>query len=97
MKYFFHPQAELELISGIEYYEEHQKGLGKDFALEVNLTIERTLLYPDAWPEIDKEIRRSLLKRYPYGLLYTIKDNSVIILAVMNLHREPGYWKSRIK
>lgn len=45
MKYFFHPFAEVELNDGIKYYEEHQKGLGQDFALEINLTIRRILLY----------------------------------------------------
>jgi toxin ParE1/3/4 len=97
MNYFFHPEAEIEFIEAVEYYEDCQQGLGHDFAIEVNLTIERLLLYPEAWPEIDEDIRRILLKRYPYGILYSIKDDNIFILAMMNLHREPDYWKKRNK
>jgi len=96
-KFSFHPEAESELHFSINYYEECQKGLGFDFAVEVNLTIERIMLYPDAWPEIENGIRRSLLKRFPYGILYHIQNNSILILAVMNLYREPGYWRKRLK
>lgn len=97
MNFSFHPEAQSELNNSIEYYESCQNGLGYDFALEVSLTIKRILLYPKAWPEIENGIRRSLLTRFPYGVLYHIQNESIIILAVMNLYREPGYWKERIK
>jgi len=95
MNFLFHPDAEAELLNAVDYYEDCQPGLGHDFALEVSLSIERILLYPEAWPEVDKDIRRTLLKRFPYGLLYSVIKEKVVILAIMNLHREPGYWKKR--
>ncbi len=96
MKYSFHPAAEAELIQAIDYYEECEQNLGYDFALEVYNSIQRIIAYPKAWPALTHGIRRSLVRRFPYGILYTIENDEIIILAVMNLHREPDYWKNRL-
>jgi len=95
MNFQFHPVAEIELNEAISYYEKVNKGLGFDFAIEANLAIQRALSLPKAWAEIDVNIRRSLLARFPYGILYTETDKGIYILAVMNLHRQPNYWKHR--
>jgi len=95
MNFFFHPEAEKEFIDAINYYEGIEAGLGYDFAGEVLLCIQRILEYPQAWTGIDDQIRRSLVNRFPFGVLYSIEENEIYILAVMHLHREPGYWKSR--
>ena len=90
MQYSFHPDAEIELIQAIDYYEQCSKGLGQDFAIEVYATIERIINYPKAWSVIDDEI-----KRFPYGVLYAENNAEIFIVAVMNLHRNPDYWKYR--
>jgi plasmid stabilization system protein ParE len=95
MNYSFHPDAESEFIKAIEYYEGCADGLGYDFAIEVYETIKRIIAYPDAWQELEDKIRRSLVNRFPYGILYINENNEIIILAVMHLHRDPDYWKSR--
>ena len=41
------------------------------------------------------EIRRSLVKRFPYGILYSKEQKGIFIVAVMNLYRQPEYWKHR--
>ncbi|TAL46536.1 MAG: type II toxin-antitoxin system RelE/ParE family toxin [Methylovulum sp.] len=97
MRYSFHPEAETEFVQAIEYYEECEANLGYDFAVEVYSTIERTMAYPKAWPIIEKDIRRSLVKRFPYGILYAEEDKELFIVAVMHLNRNPGYWKHRVK
>ena len=95
MKYSFHPEAEVEYNHTIDYYEDCSKGLGYHFALEVYKTIERINSYPEAWPILLNGVRRSLVKRFPYGVLYTKENDEIFILAIMNLHREPEYWKHR--
>lgn len=97
MKYSFHPEAEAEFVHAIEYYEGCEAGLGYDFAIEVYSTIERTIAYANAWPIIAEGIRRCLVSRFPYGVLYAHDDEELIIVAVMHLHRDPDYWKHRIK
>lgn len=50
MNFVFHPEAEAELNYSIDYYEDLEKGLGYDFAIEVYATIERCINWPKAWP-----------------------------------------------
>ena len=95
MKYEFHPDAEIEFNNAIEYYEEMESGLGYDFAVEVYAAIQRTIAFPKAWPIIEGEIRRSLVRRFPYGVLYSEEQEGVFIIALMHLHRHPEYWKHR--
>jgi plasmid stabilization system protein ParE len=95
MSYRFHPEAELELTLSIDYYESIEPGLGYDFAIEVYDTIARIVEFPKAWTVLDGDVRRSLVKRFPYGVLYNEDAGDILILAVMNLHRAPDYWKHR--
>ena len=87
MNFSFHPEAEIEFNKSIDYYEEIESGLGYDFALEVYSTIKRSVEFPDAWTVLEGEIRRSLVKRFPYGILYSKEQKGIFIVAVMNLHR----------
>ncbi len=95
MNYSFHPEAEVEFTEAIDYYEERERGLGYDFAVEVYSAIERTIAFPKTWPVIEEDIRRSLVRRFPYGILYSEEKEGIYIVAVMHLHREPEYWKHR--
>ena len=96
MKYYFHPEAESEFLNAIDYFEDRQHGLGNDFALEVYITIEIIIAHPKAWQSMGDGIRRALVSRFPYGILYAEKNQEIYITAVMHLHREPDYWKHRI-
>ena len=97
MSFFsFHPEAEKELNEAIDYYEDIESGLGYDFALEVYSTINRSLDFPKAWSVLEGDVRRSLVRRFPYGVLYSEEKDEIFIVAVMHLHRKPGYWKHRV-
>jgi plasmid stabilization system protein ParE len=96
MKYSFHPDAEKEFVEAIDYFEEIERGLGYDFAVEVYLAVERTTAFPKAWPILEGNIRRCLVSRFPYGILYSEEKESIFIVAVMHLHRDPEYWSDRL-
>jgi len=95
VNYSFHSEAEDEFNRAIDYYEDIEPGLGYDFALEVYGTIQRSIEYPEAWPQLRAGMRRALVRRFPYGIIYAGGINGLQILAVMNLHRDPDYWKNR--
>lgn len=95
MKFGFHEIAEKEFLSAIEYYEECQPGLGLRFSEEVFATIERICAHPYAWACIDTNTRRCLTNKFPYGILYRIVNDHIRIMAVMHLHKKPGYWQNR--
>ena len=95
MKYFFHEAAEEEFFAVVEYYEKIQLGLGLRFSEEVYSTIKRICEHPDAWTFIDPKTKRCITNQFPYGILYRIENDQVRIMAVMHLHKKPGYWKDR--
>ena len=95
MQYYFHPEAEEELLAAADYYEDCEDGLGISFAREVISAIEMIVQHPKAWSVIEGKLRRCLIGRFPYGIIYAEVNGTIHILAVMNLHREPGYWKHR--
>jgi hypothetical protein len=96
MRFQFHPAADEELDLAVEYYERCQSGLGLEFAEEVYATIARIIDYPEVWSPMSKNTRRCLTNRFPYGIIYRMKNNNLQIIAVANLHRKPYYWKERI-
>ena len=77
MKVSFHPEAEEEFNLAIDYYEEKEVGLGYDFAIEILEAIKRATAFPEAWPIIEEDIRRSLVKRFSFGILYAIGHMNV--------------------
>ena len=95
MNFSFHPEAEEEFNKAIDYYEDIEPGLGYDFASEVYSAIRLSAEFPKAWMVLEGEVRRCLVRRFPYGILYSEEGNRIFILAVMNLHRQPTYWKHR--
>ncbi len=95
MNFSFHPEAEEKFRKATDYYEEIEPRLGCDFALEIYSTIKRSVEFPKAWAVLDGDVRRSLVRRFPYGILYSEERDGIFIVAVMNLHREPEYWQHR--
>ncbi|MFA6473002.1 MAG: type II toxin-antitoxin system RelE/ParE family toxin [Candidatus Latescibacterota bacterium] len=96
MRFYFHPDAEVEFDRAVGYYEQFQPGLGLKFTEEVYAAIARIIEYPDIYSALSKNTRRCLINHFPFGLIYQVKTNTLRIIAVANLYRKPGYWKERI-
>lgn len=96
MKFSFHPAAAEEFSAAVDWYEMRQPGLGVDFAVEVRAAVGRAMALPNAWVELEPGIRRVLTQRFPFGVLYSPANSSVLVLAVMHLSRQPDYWKARL-
>ena len=94
MKVSYHPEAADEYEEAIAYYEDCQTGLGKQLSQEIDASIKLILAFPKAWTTLDGEIKRILIRRFPFGLLYISRNDEIYILAVMNLNRNPNYWKN---
>ncbi|MEQ1758563.1 MAG: type II toxin-antitoxin system RelE/ParE family toxin [Vicinamibacterales bacterium] len=91
----FHDLAKVELNEAAEYYEREHSGLGATFVAEVERSTTTILEHPEASPIVGGTIRRKLLRRFPYALLYRVRAERVRVLAIMNLKRRPGYWVGR--
>jgi toxin ParE1/3/4 len=97
MKFVFHPEALIEYSEAVRFYGEQRPGLAQSFIDSVENAVYRLRESPERYPVIEDDIRRCLTQSFPYGVLYTIEPDFILILAVMHCHREPNYWKSRSK
>lgn len=95
MRYEFHPEAEVELVEIILFYESQAPGLGERFAAEVRRAIEQLLKHPKLGALDEEGFRKWVLDTFPYNLRYAGDDNLVYVLVVESQHRKPGYWKAR--
>ena len=91
----FHRLAEYELNEAAQYYDLEEPGLGAAFLEEIDRCLQSIQAAPEAGAILGGTVRRRLLRRFPYALLYKIKPSGMRILAVMNLRRRPTYWVGR--
>ncbi len=97
MRYEFHPEALAEYEEASHYYAEQQPDLDLRFISSIEHAIKLILDEPTRWRTFDEDVRRCLTRIFPYGILYTIEPDFVLIVAVMHCSREPGYWKHRLR
>jgi hypothetical protein len=89
--------AEIELDRAIHWYRAQAPGLDSAFLIEVLSAADRIERFPVAWHPLTEGVRRCRLNRFPYGLIYTIDNGDILVLAVAHLHRRPDYWRDRLK
>ena len=91
----FHSEARREFFRSANYYEDQVVGLGDIFIDEVENVLEVIEQYPSSGTKITSTERRFLVSRFPYGIVYTVEDDLIMIFAIMSLKQKPGYWESR--
>ena len=96
MKINFLEIAQIELDDAIEYYNYELPGLGDAFLTEVLNALDRIGEFPEAWYPCSRQARRCQTRRFPYGVIYQIRGQEILIVAIAHLHRKPDYWKYRI-
>lgn len=93
MKYRFTSAALSELRQAAVYYEQEQNGLGALFLDEIDGAVDRILRFPFAWHPTSSRTRRCRTHRFPFGLLYQVRPDEILITAVMDLRRDPKRWR----
>jgi len=88
--------ADEEMNAAARYYEQQVPGLGHQFLDELEWAVRRIHEHPKSGAILHGSIRRMLLLRFPFGLLYRIDEDVILVLAVMHLRRRPDYWKNRL-
>jgi plasmid stabilization system protein ParE len=94
----YHPEAAEEFLAACVHYAEISPELGRTFHDSIEASLERILSGPRVWPVIEDGVRRFVVRRFPYGIYYSLLDDDsvVLVVAVMDLRRRPGYWRHRI-
>jgi len=96
MKVRFLTPAQAEVDDAVTWYDSQAQGLGLQFLDELDRAIRRIVSYPLSHADIEKGLRRCLLSRFPYGIIYGLDSETIVVVAVAHLHREPRYWVDRL-
>lgn len=92
----FSPAARAELIDAQDWYENEAHGLGRRFRAAVDTVVERMSANPRQFPVIYKSIRRALVRRFPYALMFVIEaDETLTVIACFHGSRDPVHWHGR--
>lgn len=93
----FHPLATAELEAAFDWYLAKSDGAATQFAAEITRAIELVSSNPKMYAESSEGIRRCVVHRFPFLMIYRVKDNQIQVLAFAHGRRRPGYWKNRLK
>lgn len=93
----FSSPASLELTEAVRWYESKRRGLGGEFFDDVARAIDRLALNPEAGNPISagQKTRRLFVARFPFQIVYRIRPDEIVVVALAHLKRRPGYWRNR--
>jgi toxin ParE1/3/4 len=93
-------EAEAEMAEAARWYESHRVGLGTEFIDAVDYAVDRIAETPQMGSPLpsvaDEAIRRRVVRRFPYHVVYLELTDRIQILAVAHDRRRPGYWLGRL-
>ena len=95
------PEAEAEIGSSMEWYERECAGLGTEFLDEIHQSLDALREpCPQCGPvpgvSPDLGVRRLIVKRFPYAVVFVEEPGAVRVIAVAHARRRPGYWRGRL-
>lgn len=102
MKLQLHPEAEEELFQGAAWYQDREAGLGDDLLAEVGRWFDVIAESPTTWPcwpgspDVGVPIRRVVLDRFPYSIVYQAFPERVWVVAIAHWNKSPEYWMDRL-
>lgn len=91
----FTQAARAELVEARDWYESEATGLDRRFRQAIDALIERMSDNPRRFPSVFKNVRRALLRRFPYSLFFVVEDDALIVIACFHASRDPSQWQKR--
>lgn len=88
--------AKAEFEDAISWFESRRKGLGQEFRIAVDRQLERIVNSPGQFARVRKEMRRAVLRRFPYSIYFVAEEAQVVILAVFHSKRAPQRFEKRL-
>lgn len=92
----FHELARRELLETRDYYDDLVYRLGEKFVVEIEKCLNIIKINPFAYPVVKQNIRKAVIIKFPFSILYRVGKDHIYILAVMHQKRKPKYWLERI-
>ena len=93
--YRFLPPAGEEMIEASLFYEAESAELGFEFLDDVQRVIDSLREHPKLGQAVGRNLRRALLRRFPFSLIYSDAADEILVVAVAHQRRRPDYWRGR--
>lgn len=90
-----HPKAFEEAETAHRWYAERNRVAAQSFLFELDHSVGRVAESPERWPKYGRGARRYVFPRFPFSLIYRIKEDIVEVVAIAHHKRKPGYWRYR--
>lgn len=90
------PEAEADLLTAMQWYRDQRQGLEDEFFLAFDATVSKIRRAPHSFPVVHQELRRALLRRFPYGVYYLVEGDAITVTAIFHAKRDPGRWQKRL-
>lgn len=91
------PEAENDIAEAARWYEEQRSGLSLEFRSALDQTLFAIESNPDLYTQVYRDVRRALLRRFPYGVFYVRRAEEVIVAAILHTSRNPRRWRARFR
>jgi toxin ParE1/3/4 len=95
-KVIVRPEAAREVQEGFDWYEERSEGLGLEFLRSAEAYLSSIQRSPSAYSIAHYQVRRALLRKFPYALFYLIREDTIVIGACFHIKRSPADWQRRV-
>ena len=90
------PEARTEFDNAADWYERQRTGLGLAFVGRVRDVFTRVTANPPIHAAVYQDVRKAVVKKFPYVVLYREEPTEVIVVAVFHTSRDPSIWQSRV-
>lgn len=90
------PEVYTDIKVAYDWYESQRVGLGEDFLLTLEESYSKITRTPKVYQLIYKIVRRKLLRRFPYGVFFVLKNDEIIVIAIMYIRTNPSDWNERV-
>jgi plasmid stabilization system protein ParE len=87
------PRAARDVDGIFDWYEDERPGLGREFVEELRTTYDRILTGPYRYQVLSSDIRRALLRRFPYAVFFAVEGSTIVVIRVLHTRRDPREWQ----
>ena len=93
----FTPEADAELTEARQWYSHQRKDLDLEFMQCVDDALSRVVKNPNFFPIVYQNLRRAVVRRFPFAVFYEVASDEVQVIAVFHSRRNPEIWKTRVR
>ena len=92
-----HPEALAESEETARFYAARDATISTAFTVALESALFDIMTHPEAHPAYLHGTRRLVMGRFPFSVVYSIEEGSILLIALAHMHRRPGYWRGRLR